>query len=253
MENKIYFVKQPESLSIDDLPENVILTWHPMYQPPNIKGVEYIEWEKFKIMYSQLEPGLIILVGLNRMITPSNRCDYVHEYLTTMTPNMPKISIDVSPFMGEPWRLFFHYLFAGVNDFGVNYSYPIEREWQDWFYRETNDCRLSGENIKLFIRHTYSDLTPLKMNLELFEPSDVDEKWYEEARSFVFEKFDTPKLLISNLLKLSNKRFGIDLDYDTYLKGAHVKLPNLGIYRFMKEENERRMNIYNAFTNENLQ
>lgn len=248
MTNKILFLKDTSKAKILDIPPGSILVWHPMYSPPEISGIEYVEWERFRAIYSSFEPSLIILIGLNRMITPSNRCDYVHEYLTTMTPNIQKMSIDSAPFIGEPWRLFFHYLYAGVNKFGVNYSYPVEREWQEWFYRETNDCRLSGKNVKLFIQRTYSDLDALVSRFSVYEPSPEDLEWYDESKKFVFSKYNTPKLLITNLLKLCNIRFQVSVDFNSYLQNSEFSLPDLGVYRFMIEENQRRTKIYNAFT-----
>lgn len=252
MENRIFFLQKTANIPDIELPEHTILTWHSFYEPPNISGVEYIEWEKFRAVYSTFEPKLIILVGLNRMITPSNRCDYVHEYLTTMTPNIPKISIDSAPFIGEPWRLFFHFLYSGLNDFGVNYSYPIEREWQSWFYRETNDCRLSSININLFTKGTYSDLAKLKTVFLKKEISEDDSKWYLEVKEFAFSKYTTPKLLIANILKLCNQKFNVNIDFNSYLSNQEIEVPDLPIYDFMIEENIRRRNIYNAFSNEEL-
>lgn len=253
MKDRVCFVKNTAQVTIPDLPPRTILVWHPMYTPPELSGVEYVEWEKFRATYSSFEPELVILIGLNRMITPSNRCDYVHEYLTTMTPNIPKMSIDTAPFIGEPWRLFFHYLYSGANHFGVNYSYPVEREWQDWFYRNTNDCRLSGDNVSLFIQQTCSELDPLISSFATYEPSPEDLEWYQESKEFVFGKYYTPKLLITNLLKLCNQRFQATIDFNSYLKNSNFRLPDLGVYRFLIEENKRRMKIYNAFSNEKLQ
>lgn len=253
MKNRIYFLKDIEKAHIPDIPPRTILTWHPMYQPPQLPGVEYVEWSKFSVLYSSFEPDLIIIVGLNRLITPSNRCDYVHEYLTTMTPNIPKISIDTTPFIGEPWRLFFHYLYTGINHFGINYSYPVEREWQDWFYRETNDSRLSAENVAMFIKQTWSNLDKLFTRFEFYQPNEIQEEWYVEAKKHVFSKHNTPKMLIAALLKLANDFFQTDISYDSWKTNLKVSVPNLGVYRFMVEENIRRMKIYNAFSYEELQ
>lgn len=250
--NKVFFLKNTESFYLEQKTSGAILVFHAMYKAPTIEGIEVVEWDKFRVTYSNYEPSLIILVGLNRMITPSNRCDYVHEYLTTMTPNIPKISIDNSPFIGEPWRLFFHYLYAQANNFGVNYSYPVEREWQSWFYREVNDCRLSADNLKLFIRDTYSELERINTSFFFTDVNSHDLEWYQEAKAFIFEKFDTPKLLIQNLLKMSNSHFQTNIDFNSYLSGSKFQLPDLPVYRFIAEENTRRLNIYNKFTHEEI-
>jgi hypothetical protein len=253
MKNKVYFLKDTATAQIPEIPPRTILTWHPMYQPPQFAGIEYVEWEKFSALYSSFEPELIILVGINRLITPSNRCDYVHEYLTTMTPNIPKISIDSAPFAGEPWRLFFHYLYTNENHFGINYSYPVEREWQNWFYRETNDCRLSADNVGMFIKKTWSNLDKLFTQFNFFQPNEIQEEWYAEAKKHVFAKNNTPKLIIAALLKLANDHFQTNISYDSWKTNQKTVVPNLGVYRFMIEENQRRMKIYNAFSHEELQ
>jgi len=253
MKNKVYFLKDTAKAVITEIPARTILTWHPMYEPPQLPGVEYVEWERFRALYSSFEPGLIILVGLNRLITPSNRCDYVHEYLTTMTPNIPKVSIDSSPFEGEPWRLFFHYLYTGVNHFGINYSYPVEREWQNWFYRETNNCRLSADNITMFIKKTHSNLDRLSTTFSFFQPDEIQEEWYAQAKEHVFSIHNTPKMLIAALLKLTNEHFQTDISYDSWKTNQKIIVPNIGVYRFMIEENKRRLKIYNTFSYENLQ
>lgn len=252
MKNRVFFLNDTSKIPPIDAADGTLVVWHQMYNAPAVPGAEYIEWEKYKIGYSSFEPKLIILVGLNRMITPSNRCDYVHEYLTTMTPNVPKISIDTAPFVGEPWRLFFHYLYAGVNGFGVNYSYPIEREWQSWFYRETNDCRLSGDNVRFFIKNTYSELQRLTTRFKLTDVSEEELNWYSEAKLHVFSKYDTPKLLVNNLLKLSNDHFGTALSFDSWKTNQEHELPRLGVFQFVVEENVRRMMIFNAFCHENI-
>ena len=131
----------------------------------------------------------------------------------------------------------------------------METEWEKWFYRDVSDCRLSRDNIRLFISDTISDIDQLHSSFEFFDVSPLDEDWYLNAKKHVFEKYDTPKMLINNLLKLANKHFGIELSYDSYLGNGVIKLPDIGIYRFMAEENERRRDIYNEvvkYGNENL-
>lgn len=248
----IQFIKDTTKAVIKDYPKGTIIVCHEMYSPPILEGVEVIPWQKFKSSFSEIETPCIILVGVNRMISPSNRCDMVNDYLQTMTPNIIKYCIDTAPFIGEPWRLWFHYSVAFSSFMGVNYSYPIEGEWQKWFYREERDCRLSGDNIKLFLRDTYCDLDRLTTAFEFYEVRDYDEEWYQEAKAHVFEKYSTPKLLVSNLLKLSNAHFQLKIDYDSYLKNVTFRLPDIGVYRFMAEENKRRLDIYNAFCNENI-
>lgn len=243
---EIAFVTDPSKIIIKKIPEDSYLIYHDSYDPPEIEGVKPISFTEFQKNYVDLHVNLFIFIGLNRIVTPSNRCDFVQEYLSTLTQNIKKISIDTSPFIGEPWRLFFHYLYTNNNLFKKPHSYAMQTEWKHWFYRDVKDCCLSPENIKLFLTKTYSNLDLLKTTYSFDLISEEDEEWYAEAREHIFNKYHTPKSLINGLLKLSNDRFNLDFNYDSYLKGEEFTLPDLKIYRFMVEENSRRQGIYNA-------
>lgn len=254
---RVQFLKDTSTARLDDLPAKTLVIFRDGfgYQLPRIPGAEFIEFLEYKNKYTLFNPEFIVVIGLNRIITPSNRCDMVNEYLQTMTPNVQKICIDNDPFIGEPWRLWFHYSIANCGRFNITYSFAMETEWEKWFYRDVSDCRLSRDNIRLFISDTISDIDQLHSSFEFFDVSPLDEDWYLNAKKHVFEKYDTPKMLINNLLKLANKHFGIELSYDSYLGNGVIKLPDIGIYRFMAEENERRRDIYNEvvkYGNENL-
>jgi hypothetical protein len=253
---KVQFLKDTAKAIVKDPPDNTLVVYRDGfgYGLPKIDGAEYIEFLEYKNKYMMFEPALLVVVGLNRIITPSNRCDFVNEFMQTMTPNVPKISIDTAPFIGEPWRLWFHYSVANCGRFNINYSFAIETEWEHWFYRDVMDCRLSKDNIRLFISDTVSNMEPLRTRFEFREPDPDEDKWYAQAKETVFEKYDTPKLLINNLLKLANRHFGLDISYDSYRTAARptlfdagdaIVVPDIGIYRFMVEENLRRMGTYN--------
>lgn len=216
------------------------------YRVPQISGAEYMDFIEFRSSYTALKPPMIIVVGFNRMMNPSNRCDMVFDYLQTMTPSIPKVSIDTAPFIGEPWRLWLHYSITATGTFGLTYSYPIEGEWLRWFYRDEDDCRLSGSNIQTYISDTVSDLPLLQTSFEFWEPNQDDHEWYVEVKTDAFERHNTPKLWILTLLKAANARYDLKISYDSYLVSERFKVPNLGIYRFIAEENLRRMATYNG-------
>lgn len=244
---KIQFVKElSDAIIPTDLPDDSYIIHHSDYNPPDIKNIKgKIEFEEFKKIYTNLHANYFIFYGLNKIITPSNRTDFIFEFLFTLSADIPKISVDYKPFNGEPWRLWFHYGLCKCGNFGIPYSYSIETEWKHWFYRENNTSRFESNNLGICVTDTYSNLDQLKYSVD-FE--DVDENiltWYEEVKKFVFEKYDTPKLLISNMLKLSNDKFKIKYNMDSYLESKMFELPDLPIYRFVDEENVRRLNIYN--------
>jgi len=244
---KVQFLKDTSKALLKDIPKNTLIIYREGfdYQIPQISGPEYIEFLEYKNKYTLFNPDLIIIIGPNRIITPSNRCDMVNEYLQTMTLNTPKICLDTAPFIGEPWRLWFHYSIANCGKFNITYSYAIETEWEKWFYREVIDCRLSGDHIRLFISDTISDLDPMTSSFCFFEVSGGEQWQYQKMKEHVFSKYNSPKLLINNLLKLANQHFNKKLAYDSWRENKIFEVPDIGIYRFMVEENIRRMNIFN--------
>lgn len=246
MLNKIYFLKDTSAfIDVVDIPVDSFLVYREGYKLPTFQGVEYIDFEVFKTKYPLLHINMLIFVGLNKMITPVNRCDMVNDFIQTMTRNIPKISIDEYPFIGEPWRLWYHYDVTNSGKFNIPHGYAIETEWKHWFYRDVNTCRLSGENIKMFIDNTHSDLDTLKMSIKYSDVSDVELSEYETLKSFIINKYSSPKLIINNLLKESNKRYQIDFGFNSYRSPDNYLLPDIGIYRFVAEENLRRLSIYN--------
>ena len=247
MSYKVQFLKDTSKMIIRGYPKNTLLIYRDGfgYELPKLSGVEYLEFLEYKKKYPILKPEFIIVIGLNRIITPSNRCDMVNEYLQTMSMHTPKICIDTAPFIGEPWRLWFHYSVANCNRFNITYSYAIETEWESWFYRDVPDSRLAGENIKQYLSHTYSDLEPLRAQFTFRKVEKEDLDWYAEVKSTVFEKYGSPKLLINNLLKQANIHYSMKLTFDSYRSGGCTELPDLRVFRFVVEENMRRLKIYN--------
>jgi len=250
---KIFFSKDINKLletkfgpGFDD---RTVVSYHAMYDKPCVKANQIVEWEKYKITYNNYNPSKIVLIGINRMIIPSNRCDFIHAYLTVMNPQIPKIIIDTAPFIGEPWRLYFHYQMANsFTKFGANYSYPIEGDWLKWFERDIEESIFSPKKLKECIVDTYTDLPKLTTSFEFFTPSKEEIEWYEEAKKFEFSRFRSAKMLLLNLLKQANKHFNLNISYDSYLINEFIKVPDIGIYQFVIEENHRRLEIYNLFT-----
>ena len=252
---KIQFLKDTATAVIPDPPKNTLVIYREGfgYNLPYLPSVEYIEFLEYKKKYTLLNPDLIVIIGLNRIITPSNRCDMVNEYLQTMTPSTPKICIDSDPFIGEPWRLWFHYSIANAGKFNITYSYVIETEWRHWFYRDKPDCRLAADNIRLFITDTVSNIAPFETRFKFEDVGPDDEKWYSDIKDMIFEKYNTPKMFINNLLKMANQHYGLKISYDSFRIRPDpistgppvVNVPDIGVYRFVLDEAKRRMKIYN--------
>lgn len=244
---KVIFTRDIENIELPGLPDSTLIVVHEMYpNPKKIKG-RIIDWQTFRATYSDHEAEQFVIIGANRMIKPSNRCDMVNDYLQVMTKTTPKVSIDTRPFIGEPWRVWYHFSLAFGEWLGVDYSYPVEGEWQKWFYYDRNTCRLSKEGLPVFIKDMETDLPKLTPKFEFYDLPAMHQQFYEDTKKIVFEKYGTPKLLTNNLLKLCNKHFGIDFGFDSYLENKAHLVPDVGVYRYVAEENKRRLGIYNLF------
>lgn len=243
--SKIFFLKNTETYNDSNNPEDTFLVYQQGYKfNENLKNVRYMDFKTFKQQYFSLHINKLILVGLNKIITPQNRCDMVFDFLQSMTRNIEKISIDTSPFIKEPWRFWYHLDITNQDKFNVPHGYAMETEWKHWFLRTNDSCRLSGENIKSFLPEIKTDLDLLncKITLNPVDKSEID--YYNEIKEFSLQK-GSDKLIINTLLNLCNKKYDIKYGFDSYRDNTTITLPDLGIYRFLKIENERRMNIYN--------
>lgn len=246
---KIQFIKDTSKAIIPkEFKENTLVIFREGYKLPNIPKAEYIEFEKYKITYTNYHPNNIIMVGTNRIFVPQRRCDLVFEYLQTMTSHINKMSIDTEPFIGEPWRLWFHWSLAYGTWLGFNYSYVVETDWQHWFYRDNETSIIEADNIKDKIGEVNSDLKRVNTSFEFYDPDLFLSEFYNEVKDVAFAKYSTPKLIIQMMNKELNKHLSINFDFNSYLDNKSYKLPNFGIYRFIAEECRRRMSIYNTFT-----
>lgn len=245
MTPKIHFVRDTSKADVGEILPDTYIVYREGYAVPNLPDVEYLEFRKFKNMYFNLHTNKIIFVGLNRMITPATRCDMVFDYMQSMTRNIEKVSIDTSPFIGEPWRFWYHIDFTNLDQFKIPHSYALETEWQHWFYRDLNDSRFSGKQLSKYLPPIHSDLSALTTTFT-FDEQLHDADWYEEAKDFVFEKYGTPKMIINNLLKLCNSHYNINLSYDDFKSNRDWVLPKNKLYEFVAEECLRRKDMHNA-------
>lgn len=200
-----------------------------------------VKWSVFKNSFIDFEENNIVIVGMNRIRTDASRYDMVYSHIYKLKKFKTKIIIDEHPFSGEPWRLWYVYGFLFHTWIMGENSMPLQGQWSRWFEREIEDCAISPENIHAHISNTYSDKELLTTKFELIQPDLFQSEKYNEVKRLAFEKYDTPRQIISYMLK------GLDLNisYESYLSNETLTLPDFGISRFMVEENLRRMEIYN--------
>tara|TARA_Y100000034_G_scaffold95703_1_gene116366 strand:+ start:28 stop:825 length:798 start_codon:yes stop_codon:yes gene_type:complete len=245
-QKRIQFIRDTTIFDWGEIHPDTFLVYRDgFYKLPSISGVEYLKFTEFKEKYFSINANKYIFIGLNRIINPSNRCEMVFDHMQSMTRNIEKISVDTEPFLGEPWRLWYHYDMTNSDKFGVPHGYAIETEWQHWFYQKITDCRLSANNLDRYIGGTYSDLDELTTTFEFSEVSSEDLSWYEKMKEHVFSSKNTPKTVINQMLKLCNERYELKISYDSFRSNEKIDVPDNKLYRFVVQENCRRMGIWN--------
>jgi len=226
--------------------EHTLVVYRDGYALPNVPGATFVEFQKFKLGYINYQPTHLIMVGTNRIFVPSVRTELVFEHLQTMTPQVKKMSIDTAPFIGEPWRLWFHFSLVYGQWLGVNYSYAVETDWQHWFLQDRHDSIISAASIKPCLQGVTSDLPELTTSFEFYFPEVELGDFYREVKAHAFEKHDTPKMIIATMLRELNRRLDVSFDVDSFTTNQHYRLPAFGIYSFIANECQRRMAIYNT-------
>ena len=154
--DNVQILKDLGDVRLPKIPEDTFVIYKEGYDIPDVNCTEKFTFREYKEEYHNLHINMLIIFGTNRIITPSNRTDFIFEHLFTLTNGTPKISVDYLPFIGEPWRCWFHYGITNSGNFGIPYSYTIETEWQHWFYRKRQDSRFQKDNLKTV---SYTHLT----------------------------------------------------------------------------------------------
>ena len=119
MGEKIQFLVNTGAADVGEILPDTYLVYKEGYNVPNLSDVTYLEFQEFKNTYFSIHTNKIIFVGINRMINPATRCEMVFDYMQSMTRNIEKISIDTEPFIGEPWRFWYHVDFTNLDKFRV--------------------------------------------------------------------------------------------------------------------------------------
>lgn len=211
-------------------------------------NINHIKWSDFKINFLDYEKNQdYLLIGTNYMINPANRCDYINDYLATMTRNKNKVCLNLEPFIGSPWRIFWQFQFVNLETdiFGANYSYPIESDYDNWFMGKTETKFFNNQAIFQKIKKEISSNLEKKIhNVNFYK---VETEFYEETKKILIESHTTLNKFLQAFIKIINKHYQVNYSWDSYLSG-NFTLPDLKLFRFMYKENMRRLEIYNLFT-----
>lgn len=244
--NKFYIVKDYINIDqyINHLPKDETIVVHiDIYDI--VTSYPSVKWSVFKSSFINYEQRNIVIVGMNRIRTDASRYDMVYSHIYKLRSFDSKIIIDEKPFTGEPWRLWYIYGFLFHKWIMGENSMPLQGHWARWFEREIEDCEISQENIVHHLKNTYSDLDLLTTEFYIRTPDLFEQNKYEEVKSLAFEKYNTPRQIISYMLKNLN----LPITYESYLTNEVITLPDFGICHFMIQENKRRMGTFNTIIN----
>jgi hypothetical protein len=109
--------------------EDALCVYHESYVPPK-QFPDAMPWSEFNERFLQLVDtrDTLVIVGLNRIITPANRVQVGGMVLRPR--KWRRISVDTTLFRSEPWRAWFHFGCVGAPYHGYSYSYLAETDWK---------------------------------------------------------------------------------------------------------------------------
>ena len=121
----------------------------------------------------------------------------------------------------------------------------METEWKHWFLREEDDCQLSAKAIKGTFDGVYSDLDKIESTFSFRSPLDHEVSLYDAVKETAFQTNGTPKTIINYMIKNLSSITG-KISFDDFYTNKDFVWPEFGIYKFIAEENIRRMEFYNT-------
>jgi len=207
----IWFTRDTETLNLD-LTGSVLCIHHKDYAPP-IGGADTMRFAAFRARYSK-DPALldydnIVIVGTNRIVTPSSRNDPVFEVLFSGTRHINKVSVDNVPFISQPWRTWFHFGITNELYSIYDYSYKAETDYNKFIegFSDHNPFSLE-EMIKWSdgpVRVDYNEYFTDWQIVEIDLMPDVIAE-YEDLKAMLFETEDNPKAIVQKLSRFARFR-----------------------------------------------
>lgn len=191
-----------------DVGDEAVCVRHRTYAPPQTApGCLHLEWETFAADPERALRGrsVMIVVGLNRIITPANRTK-VGPLVLRPREGLTRISVDRTLFVSEPWRTWFHFGCVGAPYREYTYSYLAESHWRAAQDEVRDDDPFSLEAIVQAGRRVIRSYSP--RYFDAFEVRriavgpDVHAR-YQEEKERAFEEESTPHAIITRLSRIA--------------------------------------------------
>lgn len=237
---------------------HALCVYHKSHSPPSVEQWRYSEWSEFKDRPRELLRAVerLVVVGLNSIITPGNRTHLVFEVLFNNTPDLPKLSIDRTLFVSEPWRAWFHFGLVGAKYRDYSYSYIAESHYNAFVDGAREDNPFSIEEVTTWGRGVIACEYPvfggLSITTQQLMPSVHDE--YARLKEECFEQETSIKAIVSRLSEFAQSACSdrrIPRPSDLFKKDAHhIVKTDLRIDDWLVSQLENMMSLANGVAEE---
>ena len=198
--------------------------------------------------------GTMVMVGLSRIFTPSNRCK-MHEIFHRPRAGVGWFSLDDRLFVGEPWRMLWHFTAVGVNYAGMTDSYLAESRY-DRAEAEREPCPFRLEEVLRYgsgavvvdgaFRHG-------KMLVEEYDTTPAEKEAYQKEKALAFEHEKTLPAILKRLVAvakaaLPKRLMPTSTQISGYPSGASIRVvrTDLPVDRFLTERLQRVVDLTNG-------
>lgn len=114
--------------------------------------------------------GTMVIVGLSRMMTPSNRAK-VDQVFHRPWDGLRRVCVDDRLFWGDPWRMWWLFFAVRHNPWGFTDSYLAEGRWKAAKERQTEDPFCAGP-----VLSAMRGVVDVRPDAFRFGPIHVDER-----------------------------------------------------------------------------
>lgn len=184
--------------------DRCLCVYHRSYDVPSVSNCEYVKFDVFKDSPRDHLAGIdrLILVGMNRMIGPSNRTDFVFEVIHNLTSDLAKVSVDYTLFRSDPWRSWFHFGAVDLTYGDYTYSYIAESHYKGFVegHRDADPFSIA-EIARWGAGQVWCDYDRffVSANFEQVETSKDVRREYDRLKKECFEQERTPSAIIRRL------------------------------------------------------
>jgi hypothetical protein len=206
----ILLCRNTEKAKVNCDPSSAFCVRHKSYlAPPVGPGCIHLTWEQFELEpYRYIESKkTMIVVGLNRLLTPSNRVKR-GPLLLRPYPNLRRVSVDRCLFVSEPWKAWFHFGCVGAPYGQFTYSFLAESRWRAWHNDERGENPFSEDEIVRWGEgHISADHSAYfdGINVDVVPVSNAVQTDYEELKEACFAEEKTASAIIQRLAKFAGE------------------------------------------------